>query len=89
MNKYEEFVKFTINRLKERALESKLKCKKAVGTKDFIFYEGRNLAFYEVLDMIKNDTTAFQIHPKDIGLHAKTESLLYSRKTAKPTAKHK
>jgi len=83
MNKHKNYLEYVIKRLKERAIESKEDCKKHDGKKDFAFYEGRNLAFYEILSMLQNDTVGFHIDTKEIKLDFDPEVFLAQIKKSK------
>ena len=67
MNKtmHEETLKYLISRILERALESRQEKNDAPGDD---FQDGRNLAYYEVLDILKSELIVHGYDPKEYGL---------------------
>ena len=62
---HEETLQFLISRILERAVESKQEKKDAPGDE---FQDGRNLAYYEVLDILKSELIVHGYEPKEFGL---------------------
>lgn len=67
MNKtmHEETLQYLISRILERALESRQEKNDAPGDD---FQDGRNLAYYEVLDILKSELIIHGYDPKEYGL---------------------
>ena len=67
MNKtmHEETLQYLISRILERALESRQEKNDAPGDD---FQDGRNLAYYEVLDILKSELIVHGYDPKEYGL---------------------
>lgn len=67
MNKtmYEETLQYLVSRILERALESKQEKNDAPGDD---FQDGRNLAYYEVLDILKSELIIHGYDPEEYGL---------------------
>ena len=67
MNKtmHEETLQYLISRILERALESRQE-KNDAPCDDF--QDGRNLAYYEVLDILKSELIVHGYDPKEYGL---------------------
>lgn len=61
----DEVIKFIISRVIDNANDA---LSEANSNKDDDFYKGRKLAYYEILDTIKNELTAREHDLKDFGL---------------------
>ena len=61
----ESEIKFIISRVIENANDAK---EEAKGNKNADFYEGRKLAYYEILDTIKNELIVREQDLKEFGL---------------------
>lgn len=61
----DEVIKFIISRVIDNANDA---VSEANSNKDDAFYKGRKLAYYEIIDTIKNELTAREQNLKDFGL---------------------
>lgn len=69
----EAMIKFIISRVIEKANDS---FKEASQNKDDLYYEGRKIAYYEVLDTIKSELDAHDQDLKEFGLDIDLEKTL-------------
>lgn len=88
---FKNFLLDLVTLLKEDALNAKKDYEKNKGGKieNEQFNSGRNFAYYEVFDTIKNQLFAFQINPKEIGFDIDPEDLLSNTKLQKGEKKLK
>lgn len=71
----EETIKYIIARVIDNANDALEEERK---NKDDAFYKGKKLAYYEILDTIKNDLDINDQDLKDFGLDVDLEKVFYS-----------